>query len=340
MHLALIVKQTAGWQCGTKYGIIRAAYVLVNGLGYYFKMSKKSKVYSKIDSLPDGRASDTIVPGCLVLEGGALRGVYTSGVLDALMKNNVNIQTVVGVSAGALNGMNYISGQIGRSARINLGYRHDSRYFGLKALRRNKSIFGFKFLFEEYDAMDPFDFDRFNRPERRFIAAATSCERGEQVYYEKGKCKDLIQAIRASSAMQILSKPVDVGGEKCLDGGASMRIPIKFALDEKFEKIVVIRTRDREYRKKKKKSRSQAFIYRSYPNFAESLRNGNFEYNLECDSIDAMEESGRLFQILPSKPVEVGRLENDMEKLGELYHQGYADAVAVLPALRKYLGIE
>jgi len=304
------------------------------------KARKEKKIFSGLDKLPNGKASDKITQGCLILEGGALRGVYTSGVLDALMENDVNLAVVVGVSAGALNGLNYVSGQIGRSARINLTYRHDSRYFGMKAIQKNKSIYGFKFLFDEYDAMDPFDYDTFNRPDRRFIAAATSCDNGQQVYYEKGICPDIIEACRASSAMQILSLPVEVDGEKCLDGGVSRRIPIQFAIDEKFDKIVVVRTRNREYRKKPKIDRTQALLYRQYPEFADALRHSNLEYNKECDIIEEMEKDGKLFQIIPTKAVEVGRLEKDMEKLGALYYEGYKDAMAVMPELKKYLGIE
>jgi len=303
------------------------------------KARKEKKIYSGLATLPNGRADDSITPGCIVLEGGALRGLYTSGVLDALMQNGINFQTVVGVSAGALNGLNYVSGQIGRSARISLAYRHDPRYFGVKALKKNKSIYGFNFLFDVYDAMDPFDFDTFNRPERRFIAAATNCDNGQQVYYEKGKCDDIIQACRASSAMQILSLPVDVSGDKCLDGGVSRRIPIQFAIDEKFDKIVVVRTRNRDYRKKAKLDRAQALIYYKYPELAESLKNSNLEYNRECELIEEMEEKGELFQIIPQKAMQVGRLEKDMEKLGALYYEGYNDTIAILPELKKYLGI-
>lgn len=304
------------------------------------KARKEKKVFSGLDKLPNGKASDKVTPGCLVLEGGALRGVYTSGVLDALMENDINLSVVVGVSAGALNGLNYVSGQIGRSARITLAYRHDSRYFGVKAIPKNKSIYGFKFLFDVYDAMDPFDYDTFNNSERRFIAAATSCDNGQQVYYEKGKCPDIIEACRASSAMQILSLPVVVDGVKCLDGGVSRRIPIQFAIDEGFDKIVVVRTRDREYRKKPKIARSQALVYAQYPEFADALRHSNLEYNKECDIIEKMEEEGKLFQIIPTKVVEVGRLEKDMEKLGALYYEGYNDALAAIPALKKYLELE
>lgn len=109
-------------------------------------MKKNNKRFSGISKLPNGNTSNKIVPGCIVLEGGAFRGLYTSGVLDALMQFEINMQCTVGTSAGALNGFNYVAGQIGRSARINLGYRHDSRYVGLEAFKNNKGIIGFDFL--------------------------------------------------------------------------------------------------------------------------------------------------------------------------------------------------
>ena len=117
-----------------------------------------SKAYSRLGELPRGRASRHITPGCLVLEGGALRGTYSVGVMDALMEADINLQCTVGVSAGALNGISYVSGQMGRSARSPLTYRHDQRYFGLRACLRNKSPFGFDFMFGELTyRLDPLD---------------------------------------------------------------------------------------------------------------------------------------------------------------------------------------
>lgn len=302
--------------------------------------SQEKKVFSGLDDLPSGRASDDVINGCMVLEGGAFRGVYTSGVLDALMENNINLETTVGVSAGALNGMGYVSGQIGRCARINLKFRHDSRYIGVNAVKKNMSVVGFDFIFNEInEEIEPFDEERFFKTPRRYIAAATSCETGKPVYFEKGICSDIYQAARASASMQILSKMVEVDGEKCLDGGASKRIPIDFAINEKFDKIIVVRTRDREYRKEEKESKLQATYYRKYPEFAEALLNSNIEYNAECDYCDELERQGKIVQIVPSEIVTVSRLEGDMEKLGALYYLGYNDALNALPKIKEYLGI-
>ena len=126
-------------------------------------------IYSGFETLPRGIASDSVTPGCLVLEGGALRGTYSVGVMDALMQNDINFSCTIGVSAGALNGISYVSGQIGRSARSPLRYRHDPRYFGLGAYLRNGTPFGFDFMFGELThRLDPLDLARFFRPERRF----------------------------------------------------------------------------------------------------------------------------------------------------------------------------
>ena len=146
------------------------------------------KIFSGLENLPSGSASRRILPGCLVLEGGAFRGLYTQGVLDAFMEEGINLQTVIGVSAGALSGMCYVSGQIGRGARINLRYRHDDRYVGLKAFRRNRGLIGFDFVFFGLDEEYPLDRERFLDPDRRFLAAATSCETGETVCFDRDTC--------------------------------------------------------------------------------------------------------------------------------------------------------
>ena len=164
-------------------------------------MNKKNKVFSGLDRLPKGLASEQLTEGCVVLEGGAFRGLYTSGVLDALMEAGINLSCTVGVSAGALNGMNYVSGQIGRSGRLNLTYRHDSRYVGLKAIRKNRGVIGFDFILKNVNKEDPLNEERFFRPDRRFIVVATDCITGRPRYFEKSEGETIFQAVRASASM-------------------------------------------------------------------------------------------------------------------------------------------
>ena len=291
--------------------------------------------------LPNGRASDEVTPGCLVLEGGAFRGVYTEGVMDMLMLAGLNFQTTVGTSAGALNGMNYVSGQIGRAARLNLLYRHDQRYVGVTAMRHNKGVIGFDFMFSDaIDAVEPFDYERLMRGDRRFLACVSNLRTGKAEYHEAGKCEDIFQSARASASMPFLSRPVMLGDDPYLDGGCCCKVPYQWALDEGFEKIIVVRTQHRDYRKNLSGHRAQGAahaVYHAYPEFAEALANSSANYNAQCEELLELEASGRVFMIAPSEPVNISRLEGDMDKLRALYDLGTKDATEALSALRKYL---
>ena len=301
----------------------------------------KSNIYSGLDRLPQGRASDIITPGCLVLEGGALRGTYSVGVMDALMEDDVNLQCTVGVSAGALNGISYVSGQIGRSARSPLRYRHDARYFGFGAFLRNRSPFGFDFMFGELSrTLDPLDMERFMRPERRFVAVATNCRTGRAEYFEKGACSDILLATRASSTMPYISRMVAMDDALYLDGGCSCKIPVEWALEQDFQHILVIKTRPDGYRRNPAAGRKLARLFygRTWPRLAESLAGSNADYNRLCDLIETLRRKGRVFVISPSRFMDIGRMEKDMEKLGEWYWLGYHDAKNVMAELKGYLG--
>ena len=300
---------------------------------------KKIKVYSGIETLPKGSASDNITEGCIVLEGGAFRGVYTSGVLDALMEEDINMRCTVGVSAGALNGVNYVSGQIGRSGRINLRYRHDSRYVGPKAIRRNKGIIGFDFVFGDMAKVPPLDKKRFMDKSRQFYAVVTDLKTGKAEYLEKNSGIPPLRAVRASASMPFVSKPVIINGRPYLDGGCSCKIPYQFAIDKGFEKIIVIKTRHGDFRKSvsDRKLRAENVVYRNYPEFAKALINSNADYNRQCDELERLAAEGRIFLITPSENITVSRLEGDMEKLGHVYNMGYNDAKNELERLREYL---
>lgn len=298
----------------------------------------KNKIFSGIDRLPSGTATNQILDGCLVLEGGAFRGIYTCGVLDALMEHHINLQCTIGVSAGAMTGVNYVAGHIGRAARINLRYRHDPRYVGLPAIRHNHGIIGFDFVFEDVQEAYPFDEKRFFAPERRFLAVATDCLTGQPAYFEKGKTSDIFQAVRASASMPYVSKMVPIDGRPYLDGGCSTKIPYEWALQQNFEKIVVVKTRPDSFRREvHQKHTLPKRFYAAYPQLVESLEKSNECYNAQCDQIEQLRKKGRLFVISPSQPVSVRRLEKDMEKLGALYYLGYQDGNQSIQALKEYL---
>ena len=299
----------------------------------------REKVYSRMESIPNGRASDVIIPGCLVLEGGAFRGLYTQGLLDFWMQNDINFQTVIGVSAGALSAAAYMSGQIGRSARVNLGYRHNSNYIGVKALRKAHSPIRLDFLIHDYDEIEPLDMERFYDSRKRLVVVATNCQTGKPEFFEKDNCTDLILGIKASASMPYISPMVAVDGKKCLDGGCSCAVPYQWAIDEGYRKIVIVRTREHGFRKPEAKLKNTARrVYRRHQEFAEALDDSSARYNRQCDEMERLAEEGRIFMVEPSEPVTVGRVEGDMEKLGALYWLGYHDGDRTLEALKSYLG--
>lgn len=294
--------------------------------------------YSGVRNIHAGSASNVIVPGCVVLEGGAWRGIYTQGALDAFMENDLNFETTIGVSAGAMSGFSYVAGQIGRSARINLTFRHDPNYCGIGAMRRDKGITGFSYCFNELSAEEPLNAERFYDPKRRFIAVATDIHTGKAEYFEKGKCQDIFQAIQASATVPYVSKPVDIQGKQYLDGGIAVKVPYEWALNEGFEKIVVIRTRDRSYRKPiHTPNKIIDREYRHYPHLRHELKEEGPKYNISLDRLDQLEKKGRIFVLAPSIPVTISRFEGNMEKLGDLYWLGYYDALDRMSDLKAYL---
>ncbi|MDD6675201.1 MAG: patatin family protein, partial [Lactimicrobium massiliense] len=180
----------------------------------------------------------------------------------------------------------------------------------------------------------------FENPDRRFVAVATNLETGKPVYFEKGKCTDIFKAVQASATVPYISKPVEIDGDQYLDGGLSVRVPYEWALAEGYEKIVVIRTRDRAYRKKIAGPLAINKMYRKLPEAVYDLDEQNARYNISLNGLDQLENSGRIFVLAPEKPITIRRFESDMDKLGDLYWQGYHETKEHLDALRQYLALD
>lgn len=299
----------------------------------------KKYTYSKLNQIPKGQACDTVTPGCICLEGGAFRGCYTAGVLDCLMENDINFETTIGVSAGSMCGLLYVSGDIGRAARINIQYRHDKRYVGLKAYKKNKGLIGFDFCLKDINKELPMNTNRFIQTKRRFIAVATALEDSSAHYFEKGHCADIYKAIQASASLPYISKPVVVEGRAYLDGGVSCKVPYQFALDNGFKKIIIVRTREKGFRKEDSllSIENAKLMYHQYPKFASRLGHSNENAGKEYDEIEKLEKEGKVFCFYPSKPINISRLEGDVEKLGEVYFLGYQDCLNNLEKLKAYL---
>ena len=266
----------------------------------------------------------------LILEGGALRSVYTSGVLDVLMKYNIEANYILGVSAGALTGMNYISKQPKRSANINIEYCDNPRYIGIKALRKEKGLIGYDYLFNEISKKEyPFDYETFKFSNQKFISVITNCEKGITEYVEKNDCKDnVFKVVQASSSMPLCSKMVKIGNNHYLDGAVTMPIPVDWAIDNNHKNILVVLTRDRNYRKPEVSNTMKKVykrVYHKYPKLVEKLCTMPERYNKLKERINDLEKQGRIMVIAPKVPVTVLRLEKDKEKLKSLYQDGLND---------------
>ncbi len=238
----------------------------------------KRIIYKYIDKLPVGRATTKLTRGCLVLEGGGWKGLYTLGVLDSMMENGIELTSVVGVSAGALSAVGYVSGQIGWGARIDLAYRHDSNYCGFGALRRTHGITGFDYLYDDIFRAHPLDERRLYASPQRLAVSAANMLTGKAEYFEKGSC-DLLRAVQASASVPYVSMPVMIGGVPYLDGGCVEKIPFRWADSCGESKIVVVKTRELSYRRKPGTSALTGIMYRRYPEFARALSEVNENFN-------------------------------------------------------------
>lgn len=275
----------------------------------------------------------------LVLEGGGLRGIYTVGVLDIFMDNNIKVDGILGVSAGALFGVNYPSGQRGRGLRYNLEYAKDPRYMGFRNLITTGNIVGKDFAY--YDIpfnRDVFDEEAFEKSGMDFYAVVTNVETGKAEYIKIDNVFEQMEAFVATSSMPLVSKIVEIDGKKYLDGGCADSIPVKKCMEMGYDKVVVILTRPLEYRKKKENGWLNALAYRKYPEFVNTLNNRPNDYNKTVEQIIELEKQGKVFVIRPSKTIPIKRIEHDTEVIQRMYDLGVEDGKAQIEGLMEYLG--
>ena len=261
----------------------------------------------------------------LVLEGGGLRGVFTCGVLDCFMDKGIRFPFTVGVSAGACNGLSYMSGQRGRARSSNIDLMDKYNYVGFKYLLTQGCIMDFKLLFEDFpEKIIPYDYDTYFSNPDRFVMVTTNCLTGKAEYFEdKSSSERVMSIVRASSSLPFVSKITYVDGIPMLDGGIVDSIPVEYAMEQGYENLVVILTRNKGYRKKNSRMAISKVFYRRYPALQKALSERNTVYNKTMDLIERLENEGRIRVIRPHKPVEVGRMEKDTTKLAALYQEGY-----------------
>ena len=278
----------------------------------------------------------------LVVEGGGMRGVYSSGVLDFFIEKDLFFENNYGVSAGACHLCSYLAKQYKRAFRVNVDYLNDKRYCSVHSLLKTGDLFGAEMLYDIIpNELDLFDYDTYNKNESNFYVVITDINTGKPEYVKIGDLKKDIIYVRASSSLPLLAQNVKINDKEYLDGGISDSIPIKKSIADGNKKNVVILTRDNTYRKGKNSLMPIIKLkYKKYPNFVKSMADRYIVYNEILDFIKELEDNGDVFVIRPKKPVNIGRTEKNREKLEALYNDGYNDAKDCYEELLKYLGKE
>ena len=268
----------------------------------------------------------------LVLEGGGMRGVFTSGVLDWMIDHHITFPYLVGVSAGSSNALSFASHQRGRAKYAFADLQAERHYLGVRNLLRHHSILDMDLLYRELpETLWPYDYAAYRANPMRVESVATDCLTGEAVYFEEKESPErIIDIVRASSALPFACPIAQVDGRAMLDGGIANSIPIDRAFDQGYEHAIVVLTRHLGYRKEEKSPHLPPFIYSRYPKLREALRTRGKRYNAQLERVEQLEREGRITVIRPDHPVEVARIETDMDKMNALYRHGFEMAERVL----------
>lgn len=276
----------------------------------------------------------------IVLEGGASRALFSSGVMDFFLDKNIKADYVIGVSAGISNGMSYVSGQKGRPLEISK-YFSDPRYMGIRHLLnpKIKSFYNLAFAFgtvpNEYI---PFDHDSYMASGCETLAGVTNIETGEIEFLHVPAHDNSWTTLIASCALPILFRPVEINGKKYLDGGIADAVPVDKAIEDGCDKIIVITTREKSYLKSKDKGATlSAMVYRKHKNLASLLKNRAELYNNSREKLKELEQAGKIFCIAPDDTSGWGRTDSDFDKLKAIYIEGYKTAERLYPRLIEYL---
>ena len=274
----------------------------------------------------------------LVLEGGAMRGLYSAAVLDVLMDEGIKVDAIYATSAGVLFGVNYLSGQRGRAIRYNKRFARDKRYMGIHSLVTSGNIINKDFAFYEVSfTLDVFDQEAYSRSETKMIATVTNVYTGGVEYIEVKDVLEQMEVLRAASAMPFVSQMVELDGQFYLDGGLSDSIPLKKCQEDGYKRIIVVETRPKGYRKSKTNPIAAKLFYSKYPNLVETINNRYIAYNSILEEIDELDERGEIVLVRPSKELHLGRVESNPDRLQEMYDLGIGDAKSLLSRIKEFI---
>lgn len=276
----------------------------------------------------------------LIMEGGAMRGMFTAGVIDVLLENDINFDGAAGISAGAVFGCNFVSKQIGRPLRYNMKYCNDPRYCSIRSWIKTGDLYGVDFCYTEIpQKLDVFDNETFTKNPTEFYVGATDVNTGKCVYH---KCVDGGEVdtkwMQASASMPVVSRPVEVDGYTLLDGGVADSVPYRYMEEIGFNRNVIVLTQPDGYRKHKSKAQPiMNLLLHKYPVIAKTMANRYKEYNNEMEEIKQREEQGISFVIRPPEDLGIGKTEKDPAELERVYKIGRREATRQLQELKEFL---
>ncbi len=266
----------------------------------------------------------------LVLEGGAMRGIYTVGVLDFFIKKNIYIPYIAGVSAGACHALSYISKQYGRDKDIARLYIKDKRYLSYRNFLKTGNMFGLDFIFNDIATdLIPFNFKNFRNSSQELSVGVTNCITGKAEFFYKSRLNtdNLFKATMASSSLPLVSKEIFIKGIPYFDGGISAPIPIYQAINDGYEKNIIVLTRNIGYQKKPAKISALAAKkkYRNYRGLINAIENRHIIYNNTLKFIEELEREKKAIVIRPINPIKVNRMDKNKNRIKELYREGYIE---------------
>ena len=278
----------------------------------------------------------------LVLEGGGMRGIYTSGVLDEMLLNGIKVDGLVGVSAGIIHGISYVSEQFARNIRYFVKYRSDKRFMSFSSLFKTGDVCDEQFCYHDIpDELYPLDYETFNKNAAKKIevySTASNLETGKAEYLRITDLQNQMDAVRASASLPIVSRIVEYDGKKYLDGGSTDSIPLKAMQDMGFEKNIVVLTRPYGYVKKPDRSMPlMKKIYGDYPDYLQACRERHLMYNEELLYIERCKLQGKTFVIQPSRTIKIARSEKSIDKIKKMYKLGRFDAMNQMEEIKRFL---
>ena len=275
----------------------------------------------------------------IIFEGGGMRGAYTAGIIDALLEHDMNFEYCYGISSGATHATTYLSRQRGRAIQIVTDYIKDKRYFSIKNLIKTGNLFNVDFIYDTIPhELNPYDYETAKNNPAKFFVGVINMETSKGEFLRVNDIEEEYMKVCASMSLPLIANMVEIDGQRYLDGGIADSLPIQRSINDGNKKSVLVLTQDATYRKKLDKILPLVAIkYRKFPGFVHMVKTRHIRYNASLDQIAEEEKAGRAFVLRPKKPVKIGRLELNREKMLALYREGYEDGIEAMPRLKAFL---